>query len=123
MAITIELLPLTTIEGDGDADVVQEVCESIDTSRYSSAIVTAEVHTNRQIPPGDLEGDLVIEGSDDGQEFVPVLTVRGIDLKEQHLNRTEQPGTPTRLYRFLRWCISPGGAGWQFCGRATVTLK
>jgi len=120
--VSIELLPLTTIMGDDTVvSVVQEVCESIDTSRYRTGVITA-----RSVQ--SLGVDLVVEGSDDGQAFIalleiPAATVRTATAK--HLNRSEAFGSSGRLYRILRWrlagLISP--VDWEFCGRVNVVLK
>jgi hypothetical protein len=122
MAVAFELLPITTVEGDVAMPVVQEICESVDTSAYRTGVVTGRMFKG-------LSCDLYVEGSDDGQTFVTVLTLSGaaspggFDKDEVQLNQTEPPGSAGRLYRILRWRLDGTAGGWEFCGRVGIVLK
>ena len=66
MGVSVDLLPLTTVMGDDDiTEVVQEVCESMDTSKHSTGVITA-----RSVYSDGVR--LIAEGSDDGQSFIVV---------------------------------------------------
>jgi hypothetical protein len=121
MATTIELLMLTTAMGDTDDDVYQAVCESVNTSRHSSGVLTA-----RMLRGTNLTG-FIIEGSEDGQTFAEIAKLSAPGLTTKYLNRTEPPErTDKRLWKIIRWRIDPSGTPtneWEFCGRATLVLK
>ncbi len=131
MAVTIELLPLSTIEKADPTPVYQDTSDTIDTSRYTSAVIASRVlrlsDDETFVPVGSLQ----IEGSDDGQNFVPIsgITVTHADVptsKRVHLNRNVRPGDNEYLWRFLRWVVTPtpsSGDNLEFCGRVTVVLK
>jgi len=123
MGVTVELLPLTTIEKAANEVIIQDVSETIDTSRYRSGTITARVLKAR-----DSGGDarLDVEGSDDGQTFsaISALTIAvGPDSKTVYLNRSVDSNDATYLWKYLRWVITPGGTNLEFCGRITVVLK
>lgn len=125
MGVTIELLPLTSIEKALSEEVYQDVCDTIDTAQYSSGAITARVLKSSDSSTGP---ELRIEGSDDGQTFLPVsrLTITGAsapDTKKANLNRAVQQGSDEYLWRYLRWVVAPVGANMEFCGRVTVVLK
>jgi len=120
MGMTLDLLPLTTMAGQTGADVAQTICESIDTSKYTTGVVKGKL---LGLTPTTTPPSLIIEGSDDGQAFVPILTLNSQIAGKQYLNKTEQPGSEGRLYRILRWRVHPGATTWMICGRVTVTLK
>jgi hypothetical protein len=120
MGITVDLFPLMTHEGDASDTRYQDINETIDTSRYSSAVVEGTVIGAANVT------NVLVEGSDDGQDFSTVLTLSGTapDDGVAYLNRTQQPSSPTtRLWRYLRWAIDPSATDWHVCGRITVTLK
>ncbi len=123
MGVTIELLPLTTIEKAEVSPVYQDVGSTIDTSRYSSAVITAQA-LRLEAPSGTATLD--VEGSDDGQSFfgissLSISTSPGSGIA--YLNRSVTPQDPAYLWRYLRWVITPTAANLQFCGRITVVLK
>ncbi len=124
MGVTIELLPLTTIEKADPTPVYQDVGSTIDTSRYSSAVVTARALRLEAAPPGTATLD--VEGSDDGQSFTAIsaLSINAApDSKQAYLNRSVTPQSGDYLWRYLRWVLTPSAASMQFCGRITVVLK
>jgi hypothetical protein len=71
MGVTVELFPLGTVEGNASGSYYQDISETIDTSRYNSAVLSGQV-----IGAANLTS-LLIEGSDDGQDFVTALTISG----------------------------------------------
>jgi hypothetical protein len=128
MAVTIELLPLTTIEKASATPVYQDVSETIDTARYSSAVISARVLKSKDDAPVVFPY-LKIEGSDDGQTFVeiPNIDITGApESKQVHLNRNVGQEDEAYLWRLLRWVLIPTpttGTDMEFCGRVTVVLK
>lgn len=125
MGVTVELLPLTTIEKAANEIVIQDVSETIDTSRYSSGTITLRVLKSRNGGPGDATID--VEGSDDGQTFsaIALLSKTGGPHPGTtvYLNKSVDSSDATYLWRYLRWVITPGDVDLQFCGRITVVLK
>jgi len=121
MGVTIDLLPPGTIEGDSTDELVQEVCESIDTSKHSTGVASIYILKRSAGTPNNTK--LVVEGSDDGQSFVTVVQMDAVGRAEMQMNRSEPPGSAARLYKIMRWKIVPGAANWVLCSRATVTLK
>ena len=115
-ATSIELLELSTMEGQSTTPRCQDISDSIDTSRHESAVATMRV----------IEATLCVlhlEGSDDGQSFVSIKSMSAADNQPVYLSKTQQPGETTRLYRVLRWRVVPTDAGWVCCGRISVVLK
>jgi len=128
MGVTVELMPLTTIEKDANEVIIQDVSETIDTSRYSSGTITLRVLKNRNnvlATPGDATID--VEGSDDGQTFSAIndLSITGGPNPgvTVYLNRSVDSSNADYLWRYLRWTITPGDVDLEFCGRITVVLK
>ncbi|MBM4354898.1 MAG: hypothetical protein FJ109_14110 [Deltaproteobacteria bacterium] len=103
MGVSVDLLPLTTMMGPSTlTTVTQEVCESIDTSKYSTGVVTARSVHSSSI-------DFIVEGSDDGQTFVSLLTIAAGTVGRTtpvYLNRSEAFGSST-----TRRADDPGPGG------------
>jgi hypothetical protein len=119
MGVSVDLLPLTTMMGDSTVtSLIQDVCESIDTSKYSTGVINARsVHS--------FNASLIVEGSDDGQTFVSLVAIAAGTVGRStpaYLNRAEAFGSATRLYRYIRWRVAASVA-WEFCGRVNVVLK
>ena len=118
MGIVVELLPESTIEGTGDSEVFQDVCDTVDTSRYASGVVSARCL-------GKYLCTLKAQGSDDGQSFVDLTSLLDNDNIVAYLNKAQPPGSVSRLYRYIRWAVKPdqSALNWYTCGRITLTLK
>jgi len=100
-------------------EVMQEVCESVDTSKYATGVITA-----RSVFSDGAA--LYVEGSDDGQSFIVLLSIPSGTMgtaQSVHLNRSLPFGSGARLYRILRWRLATSGIAWEYCGRANVVLK
>jgi hypothetical protein len=125
MGVTVELLPLTTIEKALNEEISQNISDTIDTSRYSSGAITARVLKSSGTGAGP---ELRIEGSDDGQTFEPVsrMIITGAEApatKKANLNRAVHRGSDEYLWRYFRWVLDPPTTNMEFCGRVTIVLK
>jgi thiamine phosphate synthase YjbQ (UPF0047 family) len=90
MGISVELFPLGTIKTDNATDVTQDVCESVDTSRYKTGVVSAFCSRSTS-------SVLIVEGSDDGQSFVEISRLDAVEAWMKRLNKSESYGTTARL--------------------------
>ena len=123
METTVDLLPLTTIQGEGTAVFYQDVGETIDTSRYESGIVVSRVLQSDATVTKTLT--FTVEGSDDFESWNTIMAFTAPDITTAYLNRTQQPEQGDHLWRFIRWTLTPEAStvDWVFCGRVTIVLK
>lgn len=125
MGASVELLPLTTIEGEGADPLYQDVGETIDTSRYESGVVTSRVLQVETDTPGTYDLTFTVQGSDDGESWSTIMSFTAPGEDTKYLNRSQQPEQGEYLWRYVRWILTPstGTTDWKFCGRVTVVLK
>lgn len=102
MSGIVDVRDWITMYGDGSVfhEVKQEIEESIETTGAATAVARLETL-------GVSNATVYLEGSDDGQNYVSVIsTAAAEDTQQVYLSASANYGTAGRLFKYLRWRIA-----------------